>query len=220
MAEETCELTAPHPVWGGQPREGERRKRTRSRVPALTILSDALIAVGGWLGAVLVLDVGTTYYLQQFRESLALRDVFVGLMKSVLFAITIAIISADEGLSVGRRVGAIGAAATRAVAARSNEAAEAHLERGLRLARAIGFDAALARLSLVVAPAVALAARVETSDARYSGEPWRSPLRPYARSELTASETLSSRRRCVTRWSTISVERPSVRPCTTSSSRP
>lgn len=38
MAEETCELTAPHPVWGGQPREGERRKRTRSRVPALTIL--------------------------------------------------------------------------------------------------------------------------------------------------------------------------------------
>ncbi|HJX27337.1 MAG TPA: hypothetical protein VJ885_05455, partial [Thermoanaerobaculia bacterium] len=38
MAEETCELTAPHPVWGGQPREGDRRKRTRSRIPALTIL--------------------------------------------------------------------------------------------------------------------------------------------------------------------------------------
>jgi DNA-binding NtrC family response regulator len=38
MAEETCELTAPHPVWGAQPREGDRRKRTRSRIPALTIL--------------------------------------------------------------------------------------------------------------------------------------------------------------------------------------
>ena len=84
-------------------------------MPALTILADALIAVGGWLGAVLVLDVGSTYYLQQFRESLALRDLFVGLAKSLLFALIVAIVPADEGLSVGRRVGAIGAAATRAV---------------------------------------------------------------------------------------------------------
>lgn len=84
-------------------------------LPALTIISDALIVLGGWVGAVLVLDVGTTYYLQQFRESLALRDVFVGIAKSLLFAVTIAVVPADEGLSVGRRVGAIGEAATRAV---------------------------------------------------------------------------------------------------------
>src|SRR5262245_5267320 len=39
MAEETCELTVPHPTWGGaRLPEGERRKRSRSRVPALTIL--------------------------------------------------------------------------------------------------------------------------------------------------------------------------------------
>jgi phospholipid/cholesterol/gamma-HCH transport system permease protein len=84
-------------------------------LPALTVISDALIAVGGWLGAVLVLDIGTTYYLEQFRESLALRDLFIGLVKSLLFGVIIAVIPADEGLSVGRRVGAIGAAATRAV---------------------------------------------------------------------------------------------------------
>lgn len=84
-------------------------------MPALTILADALIAVGGWLGAVLILDVGTTFYLDQLRSSLALRDLFVGLAKSLLFALIIAIIPADEGLSVGRRLGAIGAAATRAV---------------------------------------------------------------------------------------------------------
>jgi phospholipid/cholesterol/gamma-HCH transport system permease protein len=84
-------------------------------LPALTIIADALIAVGGWLGAVLVLNVGTTYYLEQFRESLALRDLFVGLVKSVLFGVIIAVVPADEGLSVGRRVGAIGAATTRAV---------------------------------------------------------------------------------------------------------
>jgi phospholipid/cholesterol/gamma-HCH transport system permease protein len=84
-------------------------------LPALTIIADALIAVGGWLGAILVLDVGTTHYLEQFRESLTLQDIFVGLAKSLLFAVIMAIIPADEGLSVGRRVGAIGAAATRAV---------------------------------------------------------------------------------------------------------
>ncbi|HBL29073.1 MAG TPA: sigma-54-dependent Fis family transcriptional regulator, partial [Acidobacteria bacterium] len=39
MAEETCELTAPHPAWGGgRTPEGDRRKRARTRLPALTIL--------------------------------------------------------------------------------------------------------------------------------------------------------------------------------------
>jgi two-component system, NtrC family, nitrogen regulation response regulator GlnG len=39
MAEETCELTVPHPAWGGnRAPEGDRRKRARSRLPALTIL--------------------------------------------------------------------------------------------------------------------------------------------------------------------------------------
>ena len=84
-------------------------------LPALTIMADALIAVGGWLGSVLVLGVGTRFYLEQFRESLTVQDLVVGLAKSVLFAIIIAIVPADEGLSVSRRVGAIGAAATRAV---------------------------------------------------------------------------------------------------------
>lgn len=84
-------------------------------LPGLTIISDALIAVGGWLGSTLVLGFGTTFYLQQFRESLTVRDLTVGIAKSVLFAIIIAVVPADEGLSVGRRAGAIGAAATRAV---------------------------------------------------------------------------------------------------------
>jgi two-component system nitrogen regulation response regulator GlnG len=39
MAEETCELTVPHPAWGGaRAPEGDRRKRARSRIPVLTIL--------------------------------------------------------------------------------------------------------------------------------------------------------------------------------------
>jgi two-component system nitrogen regulation response regulator GlnG len=39
VAEETCELTAPHPAWGGaEVPEGDRRRRALSRLPALTIL--------------------------------------------------------------------------------------------------------------------------------------------------------------------------------------
>lgn len=84
-------------------------------VPGLTILSDALIALGGWLGSIAILDVSTRFYFDQFREAFALRDLFIGLVKSIAFAYIIAIIACDEGLNVGRAMHAIGAAASRAV---------------------------------------------------------------------------------------------------------
>src|SRR5688572_12221224 len=84
-------------------------------LPALTAIAIALVIVGGWLGTSVVLGFNTALYLEHLHESLALRDVGVGLAKSVLFAILIAIVAADEGLRVERRVSAIGAAATRAV---------------------------------------------------------------------------------------------------------
>lgn len=84
-------------------------------LPALTALAIALAIVGGWLGTSVVLGYNTALYLEQLHESLAIGDVGVGLGKSVLFALLIGLISADEGLSVHRRVSAIGNAATRAV---------------------------------------------------------------------------------------------------------
>jgi phospholipid/cholesterol/gamma-HCH transport system permease protein len=84
-------------------------------LPALTAIAIALVIIGGWLGTSVVLGFNTALYLEHLHESLALRDVGVGLAKSVLFAILIAIVAADEGLRVERRVSAIGAAATRAV---------------------------------------------------------------------------------------------------------
>ena len=44
-----------------------------------------------------------------------LRDIVVGLGKSVLFALVLGIVASDEGLSVGPSLAEIGAAATRAV---------------------------------------------------------------------------------------------------------
>jgi len=84
-------------------------------LPSLTAIAVALAVVGGWIGMSVVLGYNTNLYLEHLHESLALRDVGVGLAKSLLFAGIIGIVAADEGLRVDRRVASIGAAATRSV---------------------------------------------------------------------------------------------------------
>ena len=84
-------------------------------LPALTSLAIALSIVGGWIGNSVILGFNTALYLEHLHESLAIRDVGVGLAKSVIFAVLIALAAAYEGLGVERRVSAIGPAATRAV---------------------------------------------------------------------------------------------------------
>jgi len=84
-------------------------------LPALTILAVGLIAFGGWMGNTMFLGFTTGFYLEQFRHSFALRDLVIGLVKAVVFALIIGLVAADEGLNVERRVSAIGEAATRTV---------------------------------------------------------------------------------------------------------
>jgi phospholipid/cholesterol/gamma-HCH transport system permease protein len=84
-------------------------------VPGLTILADALITLGGWLGSIAILDVSTRFYFDQFRAAFELRDLFIGLVKSVAFAYIIAVIACHEGLNVEGKMQGIGAAASRAV---------------------------------------------------------------------------------------------------------
>jgi phospholipid/cholesterol/gamma-HCH transport system permease protein len=84
-------------------------------LPALTVVADGLIALGGWLGSRIFLGFSTSFFVEQFRIAFELRDLVVGLGKSVIFALIIALVAADEGLNVEGRVAAIGAAATRAV---------------------------------------------------------------------------------------------------------
>ena len=84
-------------------------------IPALTILADGLIALGGWIGSTFFLRFNTLLYLEELRSAVAMRDFYIGIGKSVLFALIIAVAASYEGLNVGRRVGAIGEAASRSV---------------------------------------------------------------------------------------------------------
>jgi phospholipid/cholesterol/gamma-HCH transport system permease protein len=84
-------------------------------IPALTILSDGLIAIGGWVGNTMFLGFTTGFYLEQFRTAFTMRDLTIGLVKAVIFALIVGLVAADEGLNVERRVSAISEAATRTV---------------------------------------------------------------------------------------------------------
>jgi phospholipid/cholesterol/gamma-HCH transport system permease protein len=84
-------------------------------LPFLTVLANAGIVAGGWVGNTFFLRFNTSYFFEQFRNAYELRDLFVGLAKSLLFGFVLGVIAADEGLSVRRRVAAISEAATRSV---------------------------------------------------------------------------------------------------------
>jgi phospholipid/cholesterol/gamma-HCH transport system permease protein len=84
-------------------------------LPALTALANGAIFIGLWIGSSFFLDLGTAYFLDQMHEAMHVRDVMIGLGKSVIFAFVLGIVSADEGLAVERTHLAIGTAATRAV---------------------------------------------------------------------------------------------------------
>ncbi|MDQ6827625.1 MAG: ABC transporter permease [Gemmatimonadota bacterium] len=84
-------------------------------LPFLTIIADGLITLGGWIGSEVVLGFGTSFFFEQFRAAFTLRDMSIGIFKSVVFAFLIVFIAADEGLNVESRVTAISEAATRAV---------------------------------------------------------------------------------------------------------
>lgn len=84
-------------------------------LPALTIIADGLVIIGGWLGSIAVLRSDPMLFVEHIRAAFEMRDVYIGLAKSLLFALVIGTFATDEGLSVDRRRGAVGDAASRAV---------------------------------------------------------------------------------------------------------
>jgi phospholipid/cholesterol/gamma-HCH transport system permease protein len=84
-------------------------------LPALTVIADGLITLGGWIGTTFFLGFNSRFYLEQIRTSLSTSDIAIGAAKSLMYGFVIAIIASDEGLGVDRRVTAIGEAASRAV---------------------------------------------------------------------------------------------------------
>lgn len=84
-------------------------------LPCLTIWANAMGIVGGSLFG--VLQAGFTFkrYILDSLDSLFLRDIVTGLIKSVMFGITITAVGCLEGLSTGAGAEQVGRSTTRAV---------------------------------------------------------------------------------------------------------
>jgi phospholipid/cholesterol/gamma-HCH transport system permease protein len=84
-------------------------------MPCLTIWANAMGILGGSLFG--VTQAGFTFrrYIQASLDSLLLRDITTGLIKSVMFGITITAVGCQEGLSTGAGAEEVGRSTTRAV---------------------------------------------------------------------------------------------------------
>src|SRR6195256_4192575 len=70
-------------------------------LPCLTIWANTMGILGGALFGVTQADFTLGRYIQASIESLYLRDIFSGLIKSVMFGVTITAVGCLEGLSTG-----------------------------------------------------------------------------------------------------------------------
>jgi phospholipid/cholesterol/gamma-HCH transport system permease protein len=84
-------------------------------LPCLTIWANAMGILGGSLFGVAQADFTFQRYLQASIDSLFLRDITTGLVKSVMFGITITAVGCLEGLSTGAGAEQVGRSTTRAV---------------------------------------------------------------------------------------------------------
>jgi len=84
-------------------------------LPCLTIWANTMGICGGALFGVAQADFTWTRYIQASIDSLFLRDVMTGLVKSVMFGMTITAVGCYEGLSTGAGAEQVGRSTTRAV---------------------------------------------------------------------------------------------------------
>lgn len=84
-------------------------------LPCLTIWANFMGILGGALFGVAQADFTWMRYIQSSLDALFLRDIATGLIKSVMFGITITAVGCYEGLSTGAGAEQVGRATTRAV---------------------------------------------------------------------------------------------------------
>jgi phospholipid/cholesterol/gamma-HCH transport system permease protein len=86
-------------------------------LPCLTIWANSMGILGGALFGVTQADFTLVNYIDSSLDALFLRDVVSGLIKSVMFGITITAVGCHEGLSTGAGAEQVGRSTTRAVVA-------------------------------------------------------------------------------------------------------
>ncbi|TQV86323.1 ABC transporter permease [Exilibacterium tricleocarpae] len=84
-------------------------------MPLLTIYANLMGILGGGLVSVVMLDLSWTLYFEQMIDSVPLRHFAIGLFKSVIFGILIALAGCYMGMNSGRSATAVGRATTAAV---------------------------------------------------------------------------------------------------------
>ncbi len=84
-------------------------------LPCLTIWANVMGILGGSLFGVAQADFTLVRYIKASIDSLFLRDIVTGLVKSVMFGITITAVGCLEGLSTGGGAEQVGRSTTRAV---------------------------------------------------------------------------------------------------------
>ncbi|HUW59301.1 MAG TPA: ABC transporter permease [Planctomycetota bacterium] len=85
--------------------------------PILTIFSDAIGVVGGWVVSTQALRIDSFFYWQNTREILERWDIWVGIFKSFFFGGLIGIIACYKGFTCGRGAEGVGRATTMAFVA-------------------------------------------------------------------------------------------------------
>ena len=84
-------------------------------LPLLCIFADLLGILGGTAVGVFLFDISFLQYLEQTRSAIGLTDIAVGIVKSLVYAVLIALSGCLKGLHCGRSASAVGEATTTAV---------------------------------------------------------------------------------------------------------
>jgi phospholipid/cholesterol/gamma-HCH transport system permease protein len=84
-------------------------------MPLLTIYADIVGILGGAVVGVAMLGLGPTEYFEQTRAAMGLTSFFIGVSKSVVFGVLVALVGCLRGMQSGRSAEAVGLAATSAV---------------------------------------------------------------------------------------------------------
>jgi phospholipid/cholesterol/gamma-HCH transport system permease protein len=84
-------------------------------LPLLTIYAIFIGIIGGYIVGVFKLHIGSNMYINMTTSPLGLKDLYTGLLKSVVFAIIIAIVSCYEGFRTSGGAEGVGRSTTLSV---------------------------------------------------------------------------------------------------------
>src|SRR5215470_2001516 len=84
-------------------------------MPLLTVYADFVGILGGAVVGMTMLGLGSREYFEQTRGAVSLASFFIGVSKSVVFGVIVALAGCLRGMQSGRSAAAVGLAATSAV---------------------------------------------------------------------------------------------------------